>query len=347
MRAAGEQIVDQAAELGLVAAGDVLACRRRPRVSCVGRRRELPVGVLVAVQVVDLQRSAGGVDPDPAELLRRQQAVDHTRHRVALEDHRRHRDVLELDRTIQPYGGGVDRAPRSEQVQQQVDLVDAVAQRRPTTLTDPRPAPLRVEVRSRPEPQRLADRDLRSTQGAAGQELGGAHRPGSVPVLEDDVHRASAGRLGLGHRVQLGQAQHRRLLQQHGLPGGQDLDRDLGVAARRCRHRDQVGIGRGQQFRHALERLRPVLVGECLRVLGDEVGDADERRTACAREGLGVPATDAAGTDHRDLQDGCHWAAPRTAAFCCAVSASRMVSKVCSCGAAVVVRSRTSRTRSG
>ncbi len=40
-------------------------------------------------------------------------------------------------------------------------------------------------------------------------------------------------------------------------------------------------------------------------------------------------------------------AAPRSTACCCAVSASRMVSKVCSCGAAVVVRSCTSRIRSG
>jgi hypothetical protein len=46
----------------------------------------------------------------------------------------------------QPYGGGVDRPPGAEQMQQQIDLVDAVAESRPTAHADPRAAPVRVEV---------------------------------------------------------------------------------------------------------------------------------------------------------------------------------------------------------
>ena len=95
---AGEQVVDQPVDLGGVVAGHGRRIRRRlprhrrgqparsarplvrsagpdrgpvpaPR-SASGAGRPGPVGVAVAVEVVDLQRAAGGVDPDPAELAR-------------------------------------------------------------------------------------------------------------------------------------------------------------------------------------------------------------------------------------------------------------------------------------
>jgi len=228
--------------------------------------------------------------------------------------------------------------------------VDAVPERRPPALADPRPAPLGVEVADRPEPQRLAHRDLWHAECTRLKQPVRTAPTRTVAVLEDHVHRAGAVAFGVGDRIQLGQAEHRRLLQQHRMTRGQHRERDLGVRARRGGHRDEVGVLVGEQRLDAGIRRRTELLRERDGLVEDDVRDPDEVGLPGCGVGAGVVGADVPAADDGDLQ-GCvtgwaHSAAPRRVAFSCATRASRIVSKVCACGTAVSVRLRTSFTKS-
>ena len=187
-------------------------------------------------------------------------------------------------------------------MQQQVDLVDAVAERRAAALAGPGAAPIRVEVALRPEPQRLAHRDQRPAERAGAEQFRGPPGAGPVPVLEDHVRGAAAGPLRLGDHVQLGQGRTRRLLDQHRPTGPEHLRRDLGVRAGRGGDADQVRAGLAHQAGHIRVRRPTVGVGVRLGVLGHDVDQPDQLGATRRGVRLGVLVGDPAAADDGDLE---------------------------------------------
>ncbi len=88
--------------------------------------------------MIDLERAAGGVDPNATELLGAEQAGHDRACCAAVEHDDCQRHVLELNRTSDPRRASVDGVPRAHQVEKQVDLMDAV----PEVGPPPSPAQL-------------------------------------------------------------------------------------------------------------------------------------------------------------------------------------------------------------
>ena len=239
-RLAGVHRVEQGRHLA-----DVTAAWRRvvggPRGSelLVARcRGERPVGVGVAVQVLDLQGRALGVDANRGRLTRRDNRVHDRRQRPAGEPHHGQGHVLGVGVPGLPSGHRGDLCPRAEQRQQEVELVDAVAHHRPTALDVPPPTPRRPEVVGVAVPERVTGGHQRAADAlvllsAADQQGAGAARTGAEPVLEDNSH-VHPGALADGKKlVDLGKAQRRRLLQEHRHTRAQALGGQRNVRAGR------------------------------------------------------------------------------------------------------------------
>ena len=138
------------------------------------------------------------------------------------------------------------------------------------------------------------------------------------------------------------------------------LDCDLRVASGWRRHRDQIGFRRGVAPLYWLVCTGPsdtvTFLASTLRLAGTmsamptrAVRPALAKRSRAGSTDVAVLLTIA--TFRVSLRCSCSSLTscytPRRVARCWRSRASRVVSKVCSCGQAVVVRSRTSRTRSG
>ena len=125
-----------------------------------------PVGIAVAVDVIDLEGAARGVHPNATELSRGEEAGHDCAYCAIGEGKYRQRHVLELNRTSDPRRTTVDGLPRAQQVEKQVDLMDAVSEGRSAALADPVATPLGQEVVVGAVPQGFADGYLRSSQRA-------------------------------------------------------------------------------------------------------------------------------------------------------------------------------------
>ena len=267
------------------------------------------------------------------------------------------RHVLELDRAGDPGRLRVDGLPGPHQVQQQVDLVDPVAERGSAALAGPVAAPVRQEVAVRAVPERLADGDLRRPRARPIASSWWARRaPDPCRCWKTHVDRAGARRLGGGQDVHVGQV------------GGRAASPAAPSSrARAARRRSRCGCPGGVATETRSGRWSSSSASEPYAVVrvvarrtsaarsGIDVDDADQldawvgqRRPghgsrAIRRSRRCRPAASAAGR-----LAGVHRANPaRRRAPAGPAMASRITSKVCRCGQAVSVRLITSCTRSG
>jgi hypothetical protein len=134
----------------------------------VRRRGDRPVLVVVAVQMVDRDRRLLRVDADGARSARGDTSLVTTgRPRRCPNATVAVRDILGLRLAIEapePSPRRSGQSPRQER--EQVQLMDAVAQRRAAALGLPLAPPRHREVASDPVPQRLALRDERAGRSA-------------------------------------------------------------------------------------------------------------------------------------------------------------------------------------
>ena len=212
-----------------------------------------------------------------------------------------HRHVLELDRTSDPGRTSVDGLPRAHQVEKQVDLMNAVPQRRAAALAGPGATPLRQEVAVGAVPQGLADGDPRRTQRARTEQMVGATRTRSVTVLEHHVEGARAHLLGGGEDIHVGQVRGRRLLQEYRAARLEQFDGDLGVTPGRR--------GDGHQVRLLIEELtagavcrRLVACGVLIGSGGDDVEDANQLDAGVVLVAQGMRTGDRATSDDPDAE---------------------------------------------
>lgn len=276
-----------------------------------GRRGDGPVLVAVTVQMGEFDGRALAVDADAADLVGAQHAVHDRGQRAVLEADQRGGDVLGLHVVDQPPGHGAHLAPRAEQVEQEIHLVDAVAHRRAATLGLPAAAPGHGVVRGVAVPGGLAVRDERAAEVVSVEQA--AHMPGAgaEAVLEDDGG-VRAGFLALLrlHGVEVGEGGHRRFLAPHPGPGAQRGDRLVAVQGRRGADGDEVGALLAQHAVQVGVAVRDTARrAERLDGLGIDVNRRDHLDLALLGEGaergqVGAPG-DGAGTD-----DGCPDAAP-------------------------------------
>lgn len=207
-----------------------------------GGRCDAPVRVAVAVEMGELDSGAFAVDADAADLVGAQDTIDDRRHGTALEPDQRGRDVLGLHVVHQASGHRPHLAPRAEQVQQEVHLVDAVAHGGSAALGRPAAAPGHGVVGGVAVPGGLAVGDERPAHGLVCEQPAHVPGAGAEAVLEDDGRVRAAVRSLLGlHRVVVGERRHRRLLAPHPRPGAQGGDRLVAVQRRRGADADQVG----------------------------------------------------------------------------------------------------------
>lgn len=198
------------------------------------------------------------VDADTADLVGAEDAVDDGGQGSALEADEGRRDVLGLHVVDQSPGHGPDLAPRAEQIEHQVHLVDAVAHRGPAALGLPAAAPGHGVVGGVPVPGGLAVRDERAPEALLGDQLPYVPRTRSEAVLEDDRGVRPPGLRAFLRLdgVEVGQRRDRRLLAPHPGAGPQRGDRLVAVQGRRGADTDQVG---------PLLRQHPVQIGVAVR----------------------------------------------------------------------------------
>ena len=252
----------------------------------------------------ELDRGVGAVDPDPAHLVRREHGVHHRGERAAAEADQGGGDIFPLGVVDQARRHRPHLLPLPQQMQHQVELVDAVPHRRPAALGGPTPPPRHGVVRRVPVPGCLAVRDQRSAQLTAPDQFTRVGGAGAVAVLEDDGRVGARRLLGGRDVVVLGERQAQRLLAQH--PGAR-LERGhrlLPVERRRGPDQHQV---RPYGVEHRVHRGEPgdPLPGGCAEVVEPALvhvdgGDQFHAVGVVAQRGQMAPAHDGAGADDGD-----------------------------------------------
>lgn len=164
----------------------------------------------------ELDGGALAVDADAADLVGAQDAVDDRGQGAALEADQRGGHVLRLHVVHEPAGHRAHLAPRAEEVEHEVHLVDAVTHGRAAALGLPAAAPGHGVIRGVAVPGGLAVRDEGSSEGLLGEQPPYVPCPRAEAVLEDDrrVRAALRALLRLHGRV-VGEGRHGRLLAPH------------------------------------------------------------------------------------------------------------------------------------
>ena len=201
-----------------------------------------PVLDAVAVEVSELDRRVLAVDPDPADLVRREHAVDHGGQRARGKSHQRGGNVLGLDVVHEPARHRADLGPVAEQMQQQIHLVDAVSHGGPAALGPPFPAPRNGVVARVAVPRGLAVRDQRASQLTGCQERAEVLGRRAEPLLEHESRVRPAFRLGRGDLVEFRQRQAWRLLAPRPSSTSQHCLCLLDVQPGRRADRNQIGF---------------------------------------------------------------------------------------------------------
>ncbi len=272
----------------------------------VRRRGDAPVGVAMPVQMGEFDGGALAVDADATHFVRAQDTVDDGGQRAAPETDECGRDVLGLHVVHQAAGHRPHLAPRPQEIEQQVHLMDTVPHRGAAALRHPAAAPGHRVVAGVAVPRGLAVRDQCAPHGPLTEQPPHVPGAGAEPMLEDDGRvRTAVPALRRLDGVEVGQGEHRRLLAPDPGPGAQRGEGLPAVQGRRGADGDQVGPLRGEHPVMIGVRVRDAGLGTELPdgVLGD-VGRGHQLRLTLLGEpgerGHMTPARDGARTDDGD-----------------------------------------------
>ncbi|MDI2020412.1 hypothetical protein PJL18_00919 [Paenarthrobacter nicotinovorans] len=244
------------------------------------RGRNGPVLGAVTVKVAEFDGGVFAIHADVRGFARREQRVDDRRGRAVFEADERGGEVLGRRGPGLPRGDCVHLVPWPQEVQEEIELVDAVAHRGPTALRFPRAAPRKIEILIRPVPQRVAAGYEGSSEIAATNQTPCSCRGVTEAVLEDARELGAARGLCGVEPVEVGKAECRRLLGQDVHTGLKALDRLVNVHHGRSTQVHDVRFGLGQQLREVLVAAGdPMLIREGLQACVFDIARGDQRRS--------------------------------------------------------------------
>ncbi len=242
----------------------------------------------MAVEVIDRDRRLLRVDADRARLAGRDRARHDLCDGAAFEHDRRGRGVLGLGLAVESPQPALDPRPIAEQEREQIELMDAVAQRRPAALGLPLSAPRDGEVVGIAEPQGLALGEQRPAERARVEQALDVRRRRAGALLEHDGElavrlRAPPLASRRARRARAPAASRRRRAR----PAASAAMACAGCATGGVQTRTTSGFSAASSAsRSSYTAASAIARGELVRLLADVVGDGDQLG---ARDSRGPP----------------------------------------------------------